>query len=248
LSAAGLTWKDYSEDMGNVPTRETAACGHPKVNSIDSTQTAVSGDGYASRHNPFVYFHSVIDHTSYCDAHVVALGSSTGVMPASALAGETGLVADLRSTATTPNYSFITPNLCDDGHDYPCKNQASGASALADIDAFLATWVPIITSSPAFKVDGLLEITFDEGSTTDGSSCCGEKPGLTQPLPGLIGQGGGKIGALLLSPFIKPGTVSRTAYNHYSSLATVESIFGLSRLAEARTVTSTFGSDVFTNP
>ena len=62
----------------------------------------------------------------------------------------------------------------------------------------------------------------------------------------IAGPGGGLVGAVLLSPFIKPGTVSTTPYNHYSTLATDELIFGLSRLGEAKTVTSTFGSDVFT--
>jgi phosphatidylinositol-3-phosphatase len=48
------------------------------------------------------------------------------------------------------------------------------------------------------------------------------------------------------SPFIKPGTASRTPYNHYSSLASWESVFGLARLADAASVPSTFGADVYT--
>jgi phospholipase C len=249
LTAAGLSWKAYEEDMGNDPNRETAACGHPALNSVDGTQSAEAGDGYAARHDPFIYFHSVIDDQAYCDAHVAALGSPTGVMPAAALAGETGLASDLKRAATTPAFSFITPNLCNDGHDYPCTNQTGGASAAADIDSFLSTWVPKITSSPAYRQGGLLEITFDEsgGPTDDSSSCCGELPGPGSPLPGILGLGGGKVGALLLSPYIKGGTMSSTAYNHYSSLATWEQLFGLSRLADAATVTSTFGPDVFTN-
>jgi phosphatidylinositol-3-phosphatase len=248
LSSAGLNWKAYEEDMGNDPNRETAACGHPAINTQDNTQNAEAGDGYATRHDPFVYFHSVIDNQTYCDDHVVALGSSTGAMPAAALAGETGLATDLKKASTTPAFSFITPNLCDDGHDYPCVNQTGGASALADIDGFLSLWVPLITSSPAYKQNGLLEITFDEsdGPTSDASACCGEQPGPGSPLPGILGPGGGLVGAVLLSPYIKPGTVSNTAYNHYSSLATWEQLFGLSRLADAATVTSTFGADVFT--
>jgi hypothetical protein len=167
-------------------------------------------------------------------------------MPAAALAGETGLATDLKKAATTPAFSFITPNLCNDGHDYPCTNQTSGASAAADIDSFLSAWVPKITSSPAYKQGGLLEITFDEAADSDGSSCCGELPGPGSPLPGIVGPGGGRIGAVLLSPYIKGGTVSATAYNHYSSLASWEELFGLKRLAYAANVTSTFGADVFT--
>jgi hypothetical protein len=248
LTAAGRGWKAYEQDMGNDPSRESAACGHPAVDSPDNTQNAEQGDGYATRHDPFVYFHSVIDDASYCDAHVVALGTKKGVMPAGALPGETGLAADLKSIETTPSFSFITPNLCEDGHDYPCKNETGGPSALADIDSFLSTWVPKITNSPAYKKNGLIEITFDEsdGPQSDSSSCCGETPGSTSPLPGITGPGGGQVGAVLLSPYIKKGTVTVTDYNHYSSLATFENLFGLPRLGEAQTVTSTFGSDVFT--
>jgi hypothetical protein len=248
LSARKLTWKAYEQDMGNDPNREAAACGHPALNGKDETQDAVEGDGYATRHDPFVYFQSVIDDQRYCDAHVVAMGSPSGAMPASALRGETGLATDLATIAKTPNFSFITPNLCNDGHDYPCTNQPSGASALADIDGFLETWVPKITASPAFRKNGLLEITFDEsdGAQSDSSSCCDEEPGPDSPLPGITGPGGGRIGAVLISPFIKPGTVSSTPYDHYSSLATFESLFGLPRLADAATVPAIFGADVFT--
>jgi hypothetical protein len=248
LTAKGLSWKAYEEDMGNVPTREAAACGHPAVGSPDATEVAVAGDGYATRHDPFVYFHSVINNKTYCDKHVVALGSSSGKLPGTAVRGETGLAADLKKTSTTPAFAFITPNLCNDGHDYPCTNQSSGASALADIDRFLQTWVPKITHSPAFRQNGLLEITFDEseGTASDSSACCHEHPGPSAPMPGLNGPGGGKVGAVLLSPFIKARTVSTRSYNHYSSLATWESLFGLQRLADAASVPTRFGADVFT--
>jgi hypothetical protein len=246
LSAVKQTWKAYMEDMGNLPNRETAACGHPALESSDETQKAVAGDGYATRHDPFVYFHSVIDNQAYCDKHVVALGSTTGAMPAAALRGETGLATDLGAVTKTPRFSFITPDLCDDGHDSPCTNEPGGASALANIDTFLETWVPKITSSPAFLENGLLEIVFDEAGNSETEACCEEMPGPGSPQPGITGPGGGRVGAVLLSPFIKPGTISTTAYNHYSSLASWESLFGLSRLAYAATVPSTFGADVYT--
>ena len=142
--------------------------------------------------------------------------------------------------ATTPNFSFITPNLCDDGHDAPCTNTTGVAAggdpsaadeAVADTDTWLQTWVPIITSSPAFQKDGLLEITFDEAEdpTLDTTACCGETagPAASGGDNGLSGPGGGKVGAILISPFITPGlTVTKFSYNHFSSLASVEDLFG----------------------
>ncbi len=62
LTAAGLTWKGYLQDMGNDPAREAAVCAHPALNTQDQTQSAVAGDGYVTRHDPFVYFHSIIDN------------------------------------------------------------------------------------------------------------------------------------------------------------------------------------------
>ncbi|HEX5224686.1 MAG TPA: alkaline phosphatase family protein [Solirubrobacteraceae bacterium] len=247
LTAFKHNWKAYQEDMGNIPSRESAACGHPALNARDETQSAVPGDGYATRHDPFVYFRSVIGEQAYCNKHVVALGSPTGQMPASALRGERGLATDLLKAGTTPVLSFITPNLCNDGHDFPCTNRTGGASALADIDSFLETWVPKITSSPAYLQDGLLEITFDEseGPQSDSTSCCNEQPGPGSPLPGITGPGGGRVGAVLLSPHIAPGTVSSTPYNHYSSLGSWESLLGMPRLADASFVPAVFGADVF---
>jgi hypothetical protein len=250
LTAAGFTWKGYLEDMGNDPTRDgapTATCGHPATNGPDHAVAAASGDGYATRHNPFVYFHSIIDDAAGCNAHVVPLGTPSGTMPASDTSGATGLASDLKTISSTPNFSFISPNLCDDGHDYPCTNETSpGSSALADIDSFLSTWVPLITSSPAFKKDGLLEVTFDEANLADTTACCGEKPGPTGVAPGQSGgPGGGRIGSVLISPFIKPGGVVKTSLNHYSSLASFEDLFGLSRLGFAQIVPTTFDKGVF---
>jgi len=229
LSSRGLLWKGYMEDMGNDAGREAATCGHPKLNSQDHTQTATSTDSYATRHDPFVYFHSIIDSPS-CDANVVSL---------------TPFAQDLKSVATTPNLSFIVPSLCHDGHDSPCANGEAGG--LVSADAFLSRIVPEILQSQAFQQDGLLIITFDEsdGATADSTGCCGEHVGLNTVLPGLTGTGGGKVGAVLLSPFITPGTVSTESYNHYSLLRSIEDAFGLSYIgfAGARGVLS-FGSDI----
>jgi phosphatidylinositol-3-phosphatase len=229
FTAAGLTWRGYMDGMGADPTREAATCGHPPLGSADNTQAATPTDQYATRHDPFMYFHSVIDNAAQCSAHVVNLNQ---------------LPTDLASAATTPNYSFITPNLCDDGHDTMTANCPVGG--LPQVDTFLQTWVPKITSSPAFKQNGLLIIVFDE-AVGDTTSCCGEMPGPTEAMPGLSGPGGGVVGAVLLSPYIAPGTRTTTAYNHYSMLGSVEDLFGLPRLAYA-TGTTGFGSDVFTRP
>jgi len=232
LEAAHLTWRGYMEDLGNDSTKESASCGHPTIGSIDSTTNREAGDVYATKHNPFYYFHTLIDNKARCASHVVNLRQ---------------LEADLQSVSRTPNYVFISPNQCNDGHDTPCVD--GGPGGLAQADSFLKKWVPRITSSPAFKQDGLLLITFDEASGPPGqdtSACCGEKglPGQERP-PGWTGPGGGKVGAVILSPFVKPGTVSNVPYNHYSTLRWVEDNFRLKPLGYAKAKLETFGADVF---
>ena len=158
----------------------------------------------------------------------------------------TQLTTDLASSDTTPQLSYITPNLCDDGHDSPCVDGRPGG--LASADAWLKQWVPVITSSPAFKQDGVLVITFDEsdGPQSDASSCCGEGPGPNSPQPGITGSGGGLVGALVLSPFVKGGTWSTTPYNHYSLLASIEDTFSLPYLGYAgQQGLNRFGLDVY---
>jgi hypothetical protein len=232
LTAAGYTWRDYDEDMGNDPTREPSVCGHPGINSSDNTQKAEASDQYATRHNPFVYFHSIIDDTTLCDTRVVNLSA---------------LPQDLSSPGGGANYSFITPNLCNDGHDAPCATGQPGG--LTSADAFLRTWVPKITGTPSFRQDGLLMVIFDEAASSDTSSCCGETPGPGSPMPGINGPGGGKTGAVFISPCIAPGTVTNTAYNHYSMLGSVEDIFGVSHLGYAALPgETTFGSDLYNRP
>src|SRR3546814_62607 len=111
-------------------------------------------------------------------------------------------------------------------------------------------------------LDGLLIITYDEsnGPTGDATACCGEKASVSQLLlqPGILGPGGGRVGAVLLSPFITPGTVSTLPYNHYSLLRSVADIFGVGYLGHAADGDSadgvpcdntrqpcSFGSDVY---
>lgn len=230
LSEAGLTWKGYMEDMGNDPAREARTCGRSPLGARDATGYASHNDEYASKHDPFVYFRSIHDHPAYCRAHVINLDQ---------------LTLDLRHIHTTPDFAYITPGLCHDGHDVPCANGKPGG--LISVNQFLKTWVSCITNSRAFRRDGMLVILFDE-SGGEATACCGEQGLPEGPKPGLTGPGGGRVGAVVLSPFIRPGTRSIVDYNHYSLLRTIERNFGLKPLGYAASSgVHVFGPDVFTN-
>ena len=242
-------WRAYEQDMGNTPSRDGGSpdptggtdCGHPAIGAPDTAEVATPADQYTSRHNPFVWFHSVIDDTAECDANVVPLGT----LGPNGTPSPTGhLAQDLRSESTTPRFGFVTPNLCDDGHDGTCAglNSAGGqAGGLTAADGFLRAWMPLVFDSPAYKHgDMLVVITFDESDVSGGAgaatACCNEHPGPNTPAPGNAGAatdsaapGGGQIGALLLNPrYIVPGsTDTKGSYNHYSALRSYEDLLGL---------------------
>jgi len=89
---------------------------------------------YALKHNPFAYYGGA------CPANVVPM---------------TDLTTDL--DGETPQLAWITPGLCNDGHD----------CGVATADRWLANVVPQITSSPAWQQNGVLFITWDESSAAD---------------------------------------------------------------------------------
>jgi Phosphoesterase family len=71
--------------------------------------------------------------------------------------------------------------------------------------------------------------------------------------------GGGDTGSVLISPYIRPGSVSNVYYNHYSWLRTMEDIFNVAHASKgldgqghlgyaAQPGLAAFGQDVFNNP
>jgi phosphatidylinositol-3-phosphatase len=232
------------EDMDARPGVRRTTCQGPYTKTLIENPVPAGNpktpDDYRAKHNPFVYFHSIFDDLAYCDARDVPL---------------TGLAADLQSEATTPNFSFIVPNQCNDAHDFPtCSDGSMGG--LQRANDWLKIWIPRIKASPAYKHDGLIIITFDEALYP--SSCCGEKKGPNLgpnennggsygPLTPLA-TGGGVTGAIFLSKYIVPKTVSRFAYNHYSYLKSMEKLFGLPLLGyAAQDGLRPFGGDIYSN-
>ena len=177
LSAAGVAWKAYAQDLGNTDTGSAAhavsACGapslNPTTNPVPNPGSANATDQYVPKHFPLPWFHSIIDNpTVNCSSsHVASLFDPTN-----------GLYADLQSEATTPEFSWISPNNCSDAHDAVCHgNNLSGGfsgpntpnapvnytGGLYASDLFLEHIIPEIEASPAFKDNGLIDVTFDEG-------------------------------------------------------------------------------------
>lgn len=205
LAEAKLTWKAYLEP-----------------------------DPMAAWRKPFAYF--------------AALGEDPEAVQHEA--GLDQLGADLKDPKATPSFSYIVPNACHDGGETPCAPEQP--AGLAAAQGFLETVVPEITASPAYQTEGgLIAITFDQAPQADPepdtSSCCAtpEYPNLPAPPvpasaePPATGPvkptgGGGRVGMLMISPYLAPGTVEEDAYyNHFSFLRSVEELFDLEPLGYA---------------
>ena len=180
LDAAKVSWKGYAQDLGNAdasgPAHSAGAqyCGAPYATPgppgstlQPSPGSANATDQYVPKHFPFAWFDSLLASGKDCNsAHIANLFDPGG-----------GLYRDLQSEATTPAFSWITPNNCSDAHDAVCHgNNLSGGFADPDTpnppvnytgglyasDLFLEHVVPEIEASPAFKDGGLIDVTFDE--------------------------------------------------------------------------------------
>jgi len=107
-------------------------------------------------------------------------------------------------------FNYMVPNECEDGHDH-CQPKGN---SVAQFDAFLANEVPLIESSPAFGSDGVIIVTFDEGTSNKG------------PASSKQFSGGGNVVFAVVSPLATPGEFA-TSYDHYSFLRTLEAGFGI---------------------
>jgi len=142
----------------------------PSIGYLGDDSTCCGGQYYA-HHAPLPYL---------ADAQTAS--QITKIVPF------TQFATDLANNAM-PNYSFITPNGCNDAHD----------CGLDVADNWLQTNIDPLIKSAQFQKDGLLVIAFDE-SADDNTN------------------GGGRVVAVIISPFAKAGYKSTILYQHESVL------------------------------
>lgn len=176
LTAAGKSWKEYSEGLPYVGYTGGDIC----------PQTSCQ---YVRHHNPMTYFSDVLNSSS----------QQQNLVPFSQLQN------DITSGAL-PNYGFIVPNNCDNGHD----------DSICPMSSFADPWlqnniVNTLLQSGPFQPggDGILFIVFDE-SGDDNTN------------------GGGLVYMAVIGPQVKRGYQSGTFYQHQSLLRTVTNALGIS--------------------
>ncbi len=160
----------------------------------DMPKPCFLGEGtatYALKHDPFLYFTDIRTNPARCNRVVPLTQFDTD------LAG-----------GNTPDFTWITPNLIHDMHD----------GSVADGDKWLATFVPKILQSDAWKQQGELIIVWDEGEGNAG--CCGVATG-------------GRVPMLVITPNGPKGYHITPPLTHYSLLRTIEDQWSLMRIGHS---------------
>lgn len=127
---------------------------------------------YAKHHNPFSYLTDVVNSQNELQ----------NLVPFTEFAGDL-------SNNQLPQFSYIVPNMLDDGHD----------GSLYQADGWLQANIAPLIDSATFQKDGLLVIVFDESFESDTT------------------HGGGQVPMLVISPLVKKGQKSTTFYQHQNT-------------------------------
>jgi acid phosphatase len=184
--------------LDNVVRRLLAAGKTWKSYAEDLPSVGYTGAGsglYVRRHNPLSYLSDVTDNPSQKQR----------------LVPFTQFAADLAGD-TLPNYSFIVPNLCNDGHDCP----------LGTADTWLRSNIRPLIESPRFQQDGLLIIVFDEAASDNV-------------------YGGGQVAWVMVGAKVKPGYQSTRIYQHQSTMRLMMRALGVTSYPGAGVASADMG-------
>lgn len=169
-----------------------------------------------------------LEYVSHCSDGSSDLDHDPWIFPQDAIANaqhihnlEASLSGVLSEPAAqAPNFIYIGPGGLDTGDD----------GSVWQMDTYLSTLVPQIVSSPAFRANGTLVITWDESAGRG-------VPSITNPVPytPVPGTSGGQVGAIVIHQGMVAGQQFNEPLDHFSLLRSIETAFGLPLLAGAQT-------------
>ena len=166
---------------------------------------------YSKHHNPFAYFSDVVNSSS----------EKLNIVPF------TQFATDVQN-GTLPKFSFIVPNMNNNLHDCPAgMSSCTDSQKKANGDAWLKKNLAALLANSDFQKDGLLLITFDEGSSSDTT------------------YGGGHIFTTVIGPKVKAGYKSSKMYQHQSLLRTMLAALGVTTNVPGAAASAALMSDFF---
>jgi len=211
MNGAGVTWNNYQEDF-QILNSTTPTGGNVLVSKSGTSSTVTNPYyntnqyNYAVKHNPMAFFSDTATQNAMTFDKLRA-----------DVAADTVTVSNPTATNNFGRYNWITPNQFNDMHSsisgtfhYNGMDFTGNQSAIATGDNFLATIVPQLMATQAYKNNGAIIIWMDE---TEGTNADDANHTLME---------------ILISPLAKGGAyVSATEFNHSSDIKTMEEIFQL---------------------
>jgi hypothetical protein len=204
LTAAGMTWKGYFQNLPPAPSTGLITSG-PNANGPYTYKYPSNTNAlYASKHNPFLNFTGT-------------QGALANMVP------DTQLGMDL-ANGNLPNFGLVVPDQCHDMHGTGTCTDTNGLISAGD--TYVGNIVHEIMNSQVWhRGTNAIVITWDEDDFSDGgqpgTGCCGFDPG------------GGHVATIVITNQGEQHITDNTPYNHYSLLLTMEDAFGLSCLQHA---------------
>jgi hypothetical protein len=261
LTVEGRSWKAYVQSIGSGGPAQPATCRHPTLGTADPYGSPSPADPYVTWRDPFVYFHSVIDSAS-CTSSVVGLDqlatdlkSAPGApslayivpdrchdgsaepcapgQPSGLPAADAFLRALVPEIEASPAYK--AGGLIAITFDQAPQTGPGADSSGCCTSSSYPNLPPGATSAPgATGATGTPGAT-GEATPTGATSSTGATGATgTSGTTGAAQLGGGQVGLLLISKYVKGASVNVTGqYNHFSLLASIENLFGLSDLGYA---------------
>jgi phosphatidylinositol-3-phosphatase len=256
VTSDGKVWGAYVAAMG------TTSCLHPNSNTPSDAALPGAASGYDVQHNPFVFFHSVLDDGDCLDDdHDL-----------------TGLTRALARPARTPRFVYVGPDACADAEPQPAQpsDAISGAATTTTTTATPATTAastttpasatPTVTASGTTTASTTTAPTTAQPSDTPATGCpAGQSSGiaaedafLEQWVPKIEASPGYRHHGVLLIAFASTSTSRHpvrtgalvlsahnphrqritTAYGPYALLRSVEDMLDDTPLAHAATASS----------
>jgi hypothetical protein len=253
LTTAGKTWKAYVEGVGSGAAGEASTCRHPALGSADPDQVATPSDPYVTWRNPFVYFHSLIDGKACAKEDVgleqlapdlktaadtpslsyivpdrchdgaeepCAPGAPDGLAAADTFLE--GVVPEIEASPAYREGGLIAITF----DEAPQSGPNADPSACCETPAYPNLAGLTTTTTTSSTATSALTTTSAAGATTTTTTTSPAAGGGETTPTG----GGGHVGLLLISPYVKPGSVSEVFYDHFSLLLSIEELFSLKRL------------------
>jgi hypothetical protein len=260
LTDNGQVWKAYVEG-GSSSSSGSTTCSHPTLGGADPNQAPSAGNPAVTWRDPFLYFHTVIDNTT-CSTSVAGInqlapdlasaintpslayvvpdrchdgsqepcapGAPAGLGPAEGFLRK--VVPEIEGSAAYKSGGMIAITFDQAPQSGPNADSTGCCVTAAYPNLPAGGSGATGPSGPAGAPGESGSSTITGAGPTGSSGATGASGTTTTGTP----AGGGQVGLLLLSKYVKPGSVNVTGqYNHFSLLASVENLFGLSHLGYA---------------